>query len=141
MSAGQYGTNLNQLLLSVDPVTDAVSVVDQKIVKAKDVVLSAPAATSAFNDVKAIVDAAVAKSNVLGAVELGKLGGGFRRAYLADGTTENRGGESTLGNLVAEVQRWATSTPEAGAAQIAFMNPGGLRQDMVGNAPAATRPT
>jgi 5'-nucleotidase len=133
VSAGQYGTNLNQILLSVDPVTDAVSVVDQKIVKAKDVVLSAPAATSAFNDVKAIVDAAVAKSDVLGAVELGKLGSGFRRAYLADGTTENRGGESTLGNLVAEVQRWATSTPEAGAAQIAFMNPGGLRQDMVGN--------
>lgn len=133
VSAGQYGTNLNQLLLSVDPATDAVSVLDQKIVKAKDVVLSAPAATSAFNDVKAIVDDAVAKSNVLGAVELGKLGGGFRRAYLANGTTENRGGESTLGNLVAEVQRWATSAPESGAAQIAFMNPGGLRQDMVGN--------
>ncbi len=133
VSAGQYGTNLNQILLSVDPVTDAVSVVDQKIVKAKDVVLSAPSATSAFNDVKAIVDAAVTKSDGLGAVELGKLGGAFRRARLADGTTENRGGESTLGNLVAEVQRWATSTPEAGAAQIAFMNPGGLRQDMVGN--------
>lgn len=133
VSAGQYGTNLNKLLLSVDPVTDAVSVVSQEIVKAKDVVLTAPAATSAYNDVKAIVDAAVAKSDVLGAVELGKLGGPFRRAYLANGTTENRGGESTLGNLVAEVQRWATSTPEAGAAQIAFMNPGGLRQDMVGN--------
>ena len=58
---------------------------------------------------------------------LGKVGGAFNRAKLADGTTENRGGESTLGNLVAEVQRWATSTPEAGAAQIAFMNPGGLR--------------
>ncbi len=37
---------------------------------------------------------------------------------LADGATENRGGESTLGNLVAEVQHSATSTPEAGAAQI-----------------------
>jgi 5'-nucleotidase len=133
VSAGQYGTNLNQLLLSVDPDTDAVTVLQQNIVKAKDVVLSAPAATSAFNDVKAIVDAAVTKSNVLGSVELGKLGGGFRRAYLANGTTENRGGESTLGNLVAEVQRWATAAPESGSAQIAFMNPGGLRQDMVGN--------
>ena len=133
VSAGQYGTNLNQLILDVDPDTNAVSVVQQNIVKAKDVVLSAPAATSAFNDVKAIVDAAVTKADVLGAVELGKLGGGFRRAFLANGTTENRGGESTLGNLVAEVQRWATSAPEAGAAQIAFMNPGGLRKDMVGN--------
>ena len=31
------------------------------------------------------------------------------------------------------MQRWATSAPEAGAAQIAFMNPGGLREDMRGN--------
>ena len=46
------------------------------------------------------------------AVELGKLAGPFSRARLANGTTENRGGESTLGNLVAEVQRWAT--PDAG---------------------------
>ena len=45
---------------------------------------------------------------------------------------ENRGGESTLGNLVAEVQRWATESPTTGSAQIAFMNPGGSAQDMVG---------
>ena len=44
-------------------------------------------------------------------VELGKIEAPFNRAKLADGTTENRGGESTLGNLVAEVQRWATETP------------------------------
>ena len=30
------------------------------------------------------------------------------------------------------MQRWATEAPESGAAQIAFMNPGGLRADMVG---------
>ena len=45
---------------------------------------------------------------------------------------ENRGGESTLGNLVAEVQRWATEPEEFGGAQIAFMNPGGLRANMAG---------
>ena len=39
---------------------------------------------------------------------LGQIAGPFNRGKLADGTTENRGGESTLGNLVAEVQRWAT---------------------------------
>ena len=63
----------------------------------------------------------------------------FNRAKLADGTTENRGGESTLGNLVAEVQRWATREPESGAAQIAFMNPGGLRADMVGTRQRTSR--
>ena len=59
---------------------------------------------------QAIVDAAVAEADVLGAQPLGQIGGPFNRAKLADGTTENRGGESTLGNLVAEVQRWATET-------------------------------
>ena len=69
---------------------------------------------------------------MLGAQPLGQIGGAFNRAKLANGTTENRGGESTLGNLVAEVQRWATEAPESGSAEIAFMNPGGLRADMTG---------
>ena len=75
---------------------------------------------------------AAAAAEVLGAQPLGQIGGEFNRAKLANGTTENRGGESTLGNLVAEVQRWATEAPESGSAEIAFMNPGGLRADMIG---------
>ncbi len=52
---------------------------------------------------------------------LGKIGGAVqpgRRS--ANGTTENRGGESTLGNLVAEVQRWATesATDRVGADRV-----------------------
>ena len=61
-----------------------------------------------------IVDAAVANADVLGAQPLGQIAGAFRRAKFADGTSENRGGESTLGNLVAEVQRWATRRPGVG---------------------------
>ena len=55
---------------------------------------------------------------MLGAVPLGDVGRPFDRARWSapDGDdaaptrdiVENRGGESTLGNLVAEVQRWAT---------------------------------
>lgn len=131
VSAGQYGTNLNKLVLRVDPDTNQVSVVSQSIVAANTVAVTAPDAVDARDDVKAIVDAAVARADVLGAVQLGSIAGPFDRARLATGA-ENRGGESTLGNLVAEVQRWATSTPEAGGAQIAFMNPGGLRDDMRG---------
>ncbi len=133
VSSGQYGTNLNQLVFSVDPVTDEVVLKTNEVVAAATLPITAQAAIDKKAEVKTIVDAAVARADVLGAVELGKLAGPFGRARLTDGTTENRGGESTLGNLVAEVQRWATRTPEAGAAQIAFMNPGGLRQDMVGN--------
>jgi 5'-nucleotidase len=37
------------------------------------------------------------------------------------------------------VQRWATEKPESGEAQIAFMNPGGLRSDMAGTLNAGVR--
>ncbi len=131
VSAGQYGTNLNKLVFRVDPDTDQVSVVSQEIVAANGVDVTDPTAVDTADDVTDIVDAAVAQADVLGAAQLGSIAGPFDRARLATGS-ENRGGESTLGNLVAEVQRWATSTPEAGAAQIAFMNPGGLRADMRG---------
>lgn len=133
VSAGQYGTNLNQLIFTVDGSTGAVSAKTQAILPLEN--SSNVALYPADPEVAAIAAAAEAQANVLGAVELGKIGGAFNRAKLANGTSENRGGESTLGNLVAEVQQWATEAPESGAAQIAFMNPGGLRQDMVGTDP------
>jgi 5'-nucleotidase len=133
VSSGQYGTNYNKLTFTVDTTAHTATPTGQSIVSANSVTLTDPSAISMRNDIKTIVDAARARADVLGAQELGKISGPFYRSRLADGTTENRGGESTIGNLVAEVQKWATSTPEAGAAQIAFMNPGGLRDDMVGN--------
>ncbi|MGA8256454.1 MAG: bifunctional UDP-sugar hydrolase/5'-nucleotidase, partial [Nocardioides sp.] len=144
VSAGQYGSKLNQIQFTVDPATNAVAAVETDILS-----LASCNATCAANPVvwtpnypvddatKAIVDAAVAESDVLGAVKIGEIAGAFRRAARpkADdptSTEENRGGESTAGNLVAEAQRWATSGEESGAAQIAFMNPGGLRADLLG---------
>ncbi len=133
VSAGQYGTNLNKLVFTVDPDTNAVALKSSSIVAAAPLTLACDAAKAKKAEVQKIVDDAVAKAAVLGARPLGQISGSFNRAVLANGTTENRGGESTLGNLVAEIQRWATSTPEAGNAQIGFMNPGGLRADIVGN--------
>jgi 5'-nucleotidase len=43
----------------------------------------------------------------------------------------NAAGESALGNLIADSQLAATSSPETGGAQIAFMNPGGIRADLL----------
>ena len=42
-----------------------------------------------------------------------------------------RSGETVLGDLIADAQLAATRAPEAGGAQIAFMNKGGLRTDLV----------
>lgn len=41
---------------------------------------------------------------------------------------DNRGVESNLGNLIADAQLWATSS---NGAQIAFMNPGGVRANLL----------
>ncbi|MGA8977859.1 MAG: ExeM/NucH family extracellular endonuclease [Pedococcus sp.] len=131
VSAGQYGTLLNQLKFTVNSSSGEVVGLSQGLLNLKSgqtALYPVDAAT------KSIVDKAVTAAETLGARELGRISGAFNRAKLADGTTENRGGESTLGNLVAEVQRWATETPSAGSAQIAFMNPGGLRADMTGTA-------
>ncbi|WP_439593149.1 5'-nucleotidase C-terminal domain-containing protein [Microbacterium sp.] len=135
VSAGQYGTNLNKLTFTVD----------EGVVTAKTQTILGLTGSVYPPDpsVVPIVDAAKVAADELGAQPLGQIAGAFNRAQLSsvNPTTglpnENRGGESTLGNLVAEVQRWATQEPESGSAQIAFMNPGGLRADMVGTGTGA----
>ncbi|MEO7263038.1 MAG: ExeM/NucH family extracellular endonuclease [Jatrophihabitantaceae bacterium] len=132
VSAGQYGYNLDQLLFTVDS--------DGKVVGLQQNILPLVKSPAYPTDAptQAIVDKAVADAAVLGAQPLGQITGPFNRARTSTGA-ENRGGESTLGNLVAEVQQTATESATAGAAQIAFMNPGGLRADMVGS--SSTYPT
>jgi len=140
VSAGQYGTALNRLRFTVDETTGDVVKVTQRILNLKQ------AQTPLYDadaEVAQIVKDAVAEAEVLGAVKIGELGGAFNRAKLNDtANTENRGGESTLGNLVAEVQRARTpetvlGTGDTDGADIAFMNPGGLRADMVGSGTGA----
>jgi 5'-nucleotidase len=136
VSAGQYGAFLNRMTFSVDSETGSVlAVANENLNINAGTYTSDPA-------VQAIVDQAAADAEAPGAVPLGDIAGPFKRATRpkADGSgasEEARGGESTLGNLVAEVQRWATESEVTGGAQIAFMNPGGLRTDMVGSTPEA----
>ncbi|CUR61263.1 conserved exported hypothetical protein [metagenome] len=121
VSAGQYGSYLNQLQFDFAPGTDDLVGIRQHVLAMKDYDEDA--------DTQAIVDAAVQVAEVEGAVELGQVAAPFKRARRVDpqsGVVESRGGESTLGNLVAEMQRWKTG------ADIGVMNPGGLRDDLVG---------
>jgi 5'-nucleotidase len=43
----------------------------------------------------------------------------------------NAAGESKLGRVIADAQHHATSSPELGGAVVAFMNPGGIRTDLL----------
>ncbi|MBL0749005.1 ExeM/NucH family extracellular endonuclease, partial [Nocardioides baculatus] len=126
VSAGQYGSFLNQLEFDFAPGTADLVGIRQHVLAMKDYDDDA--------DTKAIVDAAVAVAETEGNVELGQVTGPFKRARRSDptsGIVENRGGESTLGNLVAEIQREATQ------ADIGVMNPGGLRDDLIGTGDGA----
>ncbi len=84
-----------------------------------------------------IVSDAKAVAEVEGAKPLGKVTGDLRRAVQSDRTSENRGGESVLGNNIAEVQRAATAR---NGSQVAFMNPGGLRTDILYRSSGANDP-
>jgi 5'-nucleotidase len=125
VSAGQYGAFLNQLTFSVEPDTGSILGVTNNNLNIN---------TGSYQpdpEVAAIVEEAKEASKGPGSLELGQIAAAFNRPAPVSGSTENnRGGESTLSNLVAEVQRWATRTEERGGAQIAFMNPGGLRTDL-----------
>jgi 5'-nucleotidase len=59
-------------------------------------------------------------------IVLGNITGNITRGGFPGG--ENRGVESSAGNFVADAQLWATSS---NGAQIAFMNPGGVRSDLL----------
>lgn len=48
--------------------------------------------------------------------------------------TRTASGESTLGDVIADSQLTATSPASVGGAQIAFMNPGGIRGDLLAGA-------
>ena len=109
VSAGQYGTNLNQLVFNFDTTSGDLLEIEQELVG------TAGVGYAADPDVQAIVDDAVDFAD-----GVGQRGAGHRWTARSSARstsrppaqTENRGGESTLGNLVAEVQRWATQLPD-----------------------------
>ena len=121
VSAGQYGENLGLMNIQVDPKTkDLISITNE----IKPLTSGGKPLYPADPEVADIVAKAKAEADVLGAVKVGEITGDFNRARQSDGKTENRGGESTIGNFVADVQKWATG------ADLALMNPGGVRANL-----------
>lgn len=120
VSAGQYGENLGLMNIQVDPETKELLSITNEI---KPLTSAGKPLYPAVPEVQAIVDKAKAEADVLGAVKVGDITADFNRARQTNGA-ENRGGESTIGNFVADVQKWSTG------ADIALMNPGGIRANL-----------
>ncbi len=133
ISSGQYGERFSRMDIQYDKSSKSFTMKNE-IFNLMD------GTTPLYPDdpaVKPIVDEAVAVANVLGSQVLGTATADFGRAVAsnpvgAPSFPENRGGESTLGNLVADVQLWSLNQDRPANSQvaIAFMNPGGLRADL-----------
>jgi 5'-nucleotidase len=129
VQTGSYGTNLARVTMTVDPAAtafrDRVTIASHRLVPLYGAFTPDPA-------VAGIVAAAVAVAADRGAEVIGSISDSFNRAYNANPDANglpvsNRAGESTLGNFVADIQLSSTT---ASGAQLAFMNPGGLRDDL-----------
>ncbi|MFD0784093.1 ExeM/NucH family extracellular endonuclease, partial [Micromonospora azadirachtae] len=121
VQAEDYGKRLGKVTLTYDPEAGRVTTADAALVD----VVGAPQDPT----VAGIVTTAKEKAAELGKEQLGSITADVKRAY-TDGN-EDRGKESALGNFIADVQLAGTKEAGRGGAQIAFMNPGGLRADLL----------
>lgn len=74
--------------------------------------------------------AAVAKWEALAEVLAGRVVGTIAEDITGDASGD-RGIETPMGNVVADAILWGTSAPEAGGADISFMNIGGVRASLI----------
>jgi 5'-nucleotidase len=122
IQAEDYGVKLGRAKLTYDPATKTVTSSTAELIDVKGYPENAAVAT--------IVANAKTNSAELGKRELGKITVDIKRAYSAT-NAEDRGAESVMGNFIADVQLDQTKDAGRGGAQIAFMNPGGLRNDLL----------
>lgn len=133
VQAHEYGTTLDRVQITVDrkskkPV--ALNGALLPLTTTDDAGATVPA-FAADSRVAGIVTKAAEQAEVVGAQPIGKISADILRGGAEPGA--DRGVESSLGNLVADMQLWATSNEDFGGepAQIALMNPGGLRADLL----------
>ncbi len=121
-SAYSFGRVVSELDLVIDKRTNDVrrdlSVATNHLVD-QATLTPDPAMTEIIAKWQPLVDAA-------GSTPVGTITADINRGGVPPGS--DRGVESPAGNLVADAQLWSTS---ASGAQVAFMNPGGVRSDLL----------
>jgi 5'-nucleotidase len=115
--AGSFGRVVTSVDLGVDNSTGKVVSATAKNVPITRNVAPDPA-------VQAIVDKAKTLAAPLANRVIGSITGDISRST-------NAAGESALGDVIADAQLASTSPANKGGAVVAFMNPGGIRADLV----------
>ena len=113
------GRTVGKIDLTIDTTNDEVVAKTAKQVVVTRDVPKDPAMT-------AILTTAQQKSAALANRVVGSITADITR-------TQNSAGESALGDVIADAQLESTKAPDRGAAVVAFMNPGGIRSDLLVN--------
>nr|NLD41025.1 LPXTG cell wall anchor domain-containing protein [Actinomycetales bacterium] len=122
LQSGQYGERLAHVSFVVNPQGEIVET-HSEMIKLADYT-----STCGETAVTRLIAEAKANATELGARPIAEITADFNRGQNSNGS-ENRGAESTLGNLIADAHLWAAQQYGTGV-DFAFMNPGGLRTDL-----------
>jgi 5'-nucleotidase len=129
-SASSFGRVLSDLTLTIDDRTgELVEASAENVIVENALNTPGPGVTRVPDPsredprVQAVVEQYVAAAAPLANRVIGRIQGDLTRA----GSPQ---GESTLGDVIADAQLAATQPANLGGAQVAFMNPGGIRADM-----------
>jgi 5'-nucleotidase len=129
-SASSFGRILSDLTLTIDDRTgELVEASAENVIVENALNTPGPGVTRVPDPskedprVQAVVEQYVAAAAPLANRVIGRIQGDLTRA----GSPQ---GESTLGDVIADAQLVATQPADLGGAQVAFMNPGGIRADI-----------
>jgi 5'-nucleotidase len=130
-SASSFGRILSDITLTVDDKTGELVAASAENVIVENAlntpgpgVTREPDTSKEDPEVQAVVTQYVTASAPLANAVIGRIQGDLTR-------TPSALGESALGDVIADAQLVATQPPHLGAAQLAFMNPGGNRGDLL----------
>lgn len=136
LQTGEYGKNVGQVQLKVESDTGVINSYTAKNVARTSVADATLVATyPSVANVKGIVDAAIAYAKPIGEQAAGTITADITRAF--SGTSEDRGGESSLGDLVGNALRdgMPANFPKP---DFGVVNPGGLRNELLFKGDTAT---
>ena len=129
-SASSFGRILSDITLTIDDRTGKLVqasadniIVENALNTPAPGVTRIPDPSKADPEVQAVVNQYVTASAPLANQIIGTIQGDLTRT----GTTQ---GESALGDVIADAQLAATAPANLGDADLAFMNPGGIRNDL-----------
>lgn len=149
IQTGQYGDNVGQIELTINPTTKEVTTYTAKNVARTTTADAALVAQyPRVAQVKTIVDAALANAAAVGNTPVGSItgdittafaGGSYVNGTYTGGTRDDRASESTLGDLVANALRDGLPS-DFGTADLGIVNPGGLRAELTFAGNTASNP-